>query len=134
MRHWIAPLAVLACVVSTAQAQLPDTVSKEFESYISSAEELAPVLKSVQDAKSADAAVEPMRKAMISVYNAHNGLKNIPNLTAEQTLVVREQYEQRMRQQWGLVYEQIFRLNKTNCYDSPTFSKLFHIMCMMLDQ
>lgn len=136
MYHKIAPLGItiMACAAATAQAQLPDNVCQAFEAYIASAEQLAPVLKGVTDKESADASTEPMKKAMTSVYHAHNGMRSIQSLTPAQTELVRQQYEQRMREQWGNVYEQIFRLNKTNCYQSPSFSKLFHVMCMMLNQ
>lgn len=91
-------------------------------------------MKGVQDKESADEAVAPMKKAMLRVYHSHNELKKIQRLTPEQNELVRRQYEQKMRQQWGVVYEEIFRINKNNCYQSPEFFKLFHTMCMMLNQ
>lgn len=124
----------IACATSTAHAQVPTEVCQAFDSYISTAEELGGILKGVNDTKSADAAVAPMKKAMLRLYHSHRELQKIQKLSPEQGEWIRQHYELKMRQHWGVVYEQIFRLNKHSNYESPEFSKLFHTMCMMLDQ
>lgn len=133
-RTFILASVGMACFAPLAQAQLPEKITTAFDSYIAAAEEIAPILEKVQDKASADSASAPMKKAMLSLYHAHNNMQAIEQLSPAQNEQIRKQYEQPMREKWGKVYEQIFRISKAKCYQSPSFSKHFHVMCMMMNQ
>lgn len=126
--------ALMLSVSHAAEPALPGRLEQAFESYISYPSTLVPVLESVQDQASADAAAPRLRREIERLYDLRSGLQGITSLTPDQQVVIKTRYERSMREQWGKVYEQIFRLQKARCYQSRDFSQLFRLLCMMLQK
>lgn len=123
-----------AAPLSADEASLPPRVVQGFEAYIAYPDSLLPVLESVQDTASAEAAVPQLRRQLEKLYDVRSGLQGISTLSAEQQKSIKRRYETRMRQRWGAVYEQIFRLQNAECYRSRNFSQMFRLLCMMLQK
>lgn len=127
-------LTLLAGMASAyVQAAIPPETEHAFALYNELPALLVPVLESVTDKESADAAASRLNAVLPKVYDARSALQNI-SLTPETQMEIRQKYEQKMREDWGRVYSHIFRLQKNRCYLSLDFFKQFHALCLMLDQ
>lgn len=136
MKRLVATLLLLGgwVMLSLPASALPSALSEVFETYISLPDALAPILSSVRDRETADAAAAPLHQQLSNIHRAGEQLQRIGHLSAEERREVEQQYAQRMREQWARVYTEIFRLQKVQCYSSPAFIKEFGIMSMMLSQ
>ena len=83
---------------------------------------------------SADAAAPKLKEALATVYDARDALKGIKQLSEADAAEVKERYEKPMREEWGKLYREIFRLQQVKCYNSEEFFKLFSYMCLMLEK
>lgn len=115
-------------------AAIPAEVKAAFDSYCALPAELLPVLESVQDKASADAAAPKLHAALDKIYVTRDAMQKVSTLTPAQSAHVQKQYAAKMRQDWGRVYEQIFRLRKAQCYGSIAFVNEFGYMNLMLAQ
>lgn len=120
--------------VTAAEPALPAEVKAAFDAYCALPAELLPVLESVQDKATADAAAPKLHAALDKIYTTRDAMQKVQQLTPEQSALVQQQYATRMRQDWGRVYEHIFRLRKEQCYGSIAFVKEFGYMTLMLAQ
>lgn len=126
--------ALLGGAVPLCAEALPAEVTQAFDTYCALPAELLPVLEKVTDKASADAAAPELHAKLDRIYTAREALQKVPSLTTEQSELVQQQYAQKMRQDWGRVYEHIFRLRKAQCFGSIAFVKEFGYMTMMLAQ
>ncbi len=138
MKGIITFLSLLSLLVSLpapgSEPVLPEHIATAFEKYTAAPGSLVPILKGVTDKASADAAAPRLREALVSVYEARSALHDIKRLTKEQSQIVQERYALKMRQEWGLLYEQIARLRKARCYQSREFAQSYQIMCMLIER
>lgn len=125
--------AVPMCVAA-AEPTLPPEVKEAFDSYCALPAELLPILESVQDKASADAAAPKLHAALDKIYITRDAMQKVSELTPAQSAFVQKQYAPAMRQQWGRVYEQIFRLRRAQCFGSIAFVNEFGYMNLMLAQ
>ncbi|MBQ8516589.1 MAG: hypothetical protein IJ498_03310 [Akkermansia sp.] len=125
---------LLAAVPAEAQDSLPSHITELFDAYVDLPVTLVPVLRSVTDEKSATSAAPRLRVELTKLYHVREALKKVSSLTPQQSELVRKRYEKDMREQWGKVYTEIFRLRQQKCYGSSEFASLYRIMCMMLDK
>lgn len=117
-----------------AQEALPSHITNLFDSYIKLPDTLVPVLQSANDKASATAAAPKLHAELEKLYGIRESLRKVSSLTPRQNELVRNRYEQVMREQWGKVYSEMFRLQREKCYGSAEFTRLYRIMCMMLDK
>lgn len=117
-----------------AQEVLPSHITDLFDSYVKLPDTLVPVLRSANDKASATAAAPKLRAELEKLYAIRESLKKVSSLTPQQNELVRNRYEQAMRERWGKVYDEMFRLQREKCYGSAEFTRLYRIMCMMLDK
>lgn len=127
-------LGAVPLSVSAAQPPLPAEVKTAFDAYCALPGKLLPVLESVQDKASADAAAPKLHAALDDIYTAREAMQKVSRLTPEQNAAVQQQYAPQMRQEWGRVYEQIFRLRKAQCFGSIAFVNEFGYMNLLLAQ
>lgn len=127
-------LGAVPLSVSAAQPPLPAEVQTAFDAYCALPGKLLPVLESVQDKASADAAAPKLHAALDKIYVTRDAMQKVSALTPAQSAHVQKQYAAKMRQDWGRVYEQIFRLRKAQCYGSIAFVNEFGYMNLMLAQ
>lgn len=123
-----------AATVSAQEEALPQTVTELFEAYIALPDTLVPVLKSAKDKQSAAAAAPGLLEELKKLYGVREALQKVSSLSPRQSELVREKYEKPMRERWGAVYAEMFRLQKNRCYGSEEFSKMYKIMCLMLNK
>ena len=93
-----------------------------------------PILESVTDRESADAAAPRLNAVLPRVYDARTELTAISSLPPQVRREVLQKYEQSMRENWGKLYEQLFRLQQARCYNSLAFFRQFHALCAMLNK
>ena len=127
-------IPALACTCMYAQAAIPADIDTTFKNYIQLATELEPVLATVKDRQTAEAATQPLYDLLPKVYEARTALLKIESLPTEVQAEVVQQYGKTMQVEWGKVYAHIFRIEKANCYHSLSFFKQFRALCMMLQQ
>lgn len=125
---------LLSAAPLAAQESLPSHITNLFDSYVKLPDSLVPVLRSVNDKDGATAAVPKLRAELEKLYAIRESLRKVSSLTPRQNELVRNRYEQAMREQWGKVYTEMFRLQREKCYGSAEFTRLYRIMCMMLDK
>lgn len=116
------------------QAAIPEYIDQTFAQFTAIPEELYPILAGVTDRESADQATEALNALLPKVYDIRTELRNITELPVDVKTELLRKYEIPMRRNWGKVYEEIFRLQKVRCYDSLSFFKQFHALCMMLNK
>lgn len=126
----IGALPSAVCAADGLSAELAEAM----ESYCALPGKLLPALSAARDAASADTAADELRKLLPEVYRVCDRVRHIDSLTPEQSRLIRERYEQRMRTEWGKVYEHIFRLQHEQCYYSAAFNEQFQTLIMMLEQ
>lgn len=125
---------LLSAAPLAAQDSLPSHITNLFDSYVKLPDSLVPVLRSVNDKDGATAAAPKLRAELEKLYAIRESLRKVSSLTPRQNELVRNRYEQAMREQWGKVYTEMFRLQREKCYGSAEFTRLYRIMCMMLDK
>lgn len=125
---------LLSAAPLSAQDSLPSHITNLFDSYVKLPDSLVPVLRSVNDKDGATAAAPKLRAELEKLYAIRESLRKVSSLTPRQNELVRNRYEQAMREQWGKVYTEMFRLQREKCYGSAEFTRLYRIMCMMLDK
>ena len=131
----IAPIITALCLTPMlVQAAIPEHIDQTFARYTALPEELHPVLASVTDKESADQATEALNALLPKIYDLRTELRAISELPTDVRTELLRKYETPMRRNWGKVYEEIFRLQTARCYDSLSFFKQFHALCMMLNK
>ena len=125
---------MLPAVLAVQAAALEPAVQQAFERYMAVPAAVLPVLQGVKDKATADAAAPRLKEAMATVYDAREAFKDIKQLSEADTAEVKARYEKPMREEWGKLYREIFRLQQVKCYDSEEFFKLFSYMCLMLEK
>ena len=125
---------LLSAAPLAAQESLPSHITNLFDSYVKLPDSLVPVLRNVNDKDGATAAAPKLRAELEKLYAIRESLRKVSSLTPRQNELVRNRYEQAMREQWGKVYTEMFRLQREKCYGSAEFTRLYRIMCMMLDK
>ena len=130
------PTAIFAGMMtaSMVQASIPREVDQTFATYTAIPSTLVPVLEKVVDRKSAETAAPKLRTELITLYKNRSELEKIQTLSPAVKAEVLQKYEMDMRRSWGQVYEQIFRLQKAQCYGSVNFYREFQTLCMMLNK
>ena len=116
------------------QAAIPTNIDNAFASYTKLPEQLLPVLQNVKDKESADKSADALNAVLPQLYDLRTELTKITTLSPEVSAEIVRKYSHAVRQNWGKVYEEIFRLQKQRCYNSLSFFKQFQVLCMMLDQ
>lgn len=131
-----APLLIPLCICccATAQAAIPADLANAFDRYIELAKEITPILASAQDKATADSAALALYNILPKVYESRTELMKIDALSPELSAELQQKYGKTMQKEWGKVYEEIFRLEKADCYHSLSFFKQFRALCMMLRQ
>ncbi len=125
---------LLSAVPSFAQDSLPAHIVELFEAYIALPDTLVPVLKSATDKQTANNATPLLREELKKLYSIRESLQKITNLTPRQNELVRKRYEKDMRERWGNVYTEMFRLQQNRCYEAAEFARVYKIMCLMLNK
>ncbi len=130
------PLLALAAVPAALaqQAGIPASVDAAFDRYTRLPDMLVPILESVEDKASADKAADALFAALPELYEARSGLEQIASLDAAETAAVEKKYGLEMRRNWGKLFQEIYRLQRAQCYGSVPFLKQFQTMCMMLEK
>lgn len=121
-------------VVWSADSSTPEFFDGVFERYIRLGEDLVPVLQKVQDRKTADSAAQEVQDMLLQVDESRLETRAIKGLTPEQARHIRDKYEARMRETWGKVYDEIYRLQRMRCYESVDFLKPFSLLCSFLEK
>lgn len=129
---WPAVLYAAPSAAPQTAPALPRTLTEAFDAYTAMPDVLLPPLKAAQDKASAEAAAPQLKTALEALYDMRNKMQLVTEIPAEHKAAVEEKYAHRMRVQWGKVYEEIFRLQKEQCYDAPEFTKMFRVMMLML--
>lgn len=125
----------LSFVATPLHAQITDQqLIKAFDAYTAMPDVLEPILKSVTDTQSADAAAPRLQSALEQLYDTRSALQGIKELTPQQEQLILTRYERPMREKWGRVYAEVFRLQNKKCFNSPAFTRLFRIMNLMLNK
>lgn len=125
---------VCPLLFAVAHAAIPAGIDRAFSDFTALPVELLPVLEGVTDRDSAEKATEKLNNLLPKVYDARTAIQRISTLPADVKAEVIKKYGKDMQTNWGKVYEQIFRLQQVRCYNSLSFFKQFHALCMMLDK
>ncbi len=135
MRFILSLSALALGLVPLVQAQaIPAKVDAAFAAYAALPSQLVPILSGVTDKASADTAAPRLQAALPSVYDARTALHHIPTLSQQETQLVQLKYEKQLRQEWGKLFEQIYRLQRQQSYGSIAFFKQFQTLCLMLEK
>ncbi len=126
--------AAIALLPSIIQGAIPQEIDSAFAHYTALPNTLVPILESVTDRESADAAAPRLNAVLPRVYDARTELTAITSLPPQVRQEVLQKYEQAMRENWGKLYEQLFRLQQVRCYNSLSFFRQFHALCAMLNK
>ncbi len=127
--------AALCALAPLVEAQaIPPMVDEAFAAYAALPSKLLPVLAKAQDRESAEAAAPELFALLPTVYDTRSALHRISNMGPQETQLVQQKYEKQMRQEWGKLFEHIYRLQRAQCYGSVPFFKQFQTMCLMLEK
>ncbi len=128
-------LSVLPCAPVLAQSEaIPPEIDNNFQQYCTLGRDLLPILKCVSDKETADAAAPLLEKQQAPLYILKKRFdlhKSLPDGVKE---AIAKKYELTMRQVWGDVYAEIYRLQKAQCFASIKFAKELQTYCTLLNQ
>ena len=132
---WVVRLCLLAlCAAPLCRGEIPAALESALQRYIALPDALLPVLEAAQNKESAEKAAEDLSALLPRVYDARREIQALPKLAPTVAEEVRRKYETQMRTRWGKVYEHIFRLQRSRCYESVSFFKHFNTLCVMLEK
>lgn len=101
--------------------------------YIKLGEELVPVLSAARDATGAEKAAPALQALLPRVMDSGRELKAVASLSEEDSRQLRAKFERPMRETWGKVYDEIYRLQRVRCYECVSFFRSFSILCSLLE-
>lgn len=125
---------LLSVAPAVAEDALPGAITELFDAYVSLPDTLVPVLQSATDKHAADKAAPRLREELKKLFAIRESLQKVRSLTPKQNEQVRKRYEKDMREQWGKVYTEMFRLQRNRCYGSADFAREYKTMCLMLNK
>ena len=91
------------------------------------------MLASAKDAAGAEKAAPALQALLPRVMDSGRELKSISALSQEDSQHIRAKFERPMRGAWGKVYDEIYRLQKSRCYECVSFFRSFSILCSLLE-
>lgn len=124
----------LCCPIWAQQESIPPEIDALFQKYCEMAHETLPILKKVTDKTSADAAAIELYSKLTPLFGLREQLTKLDKLSPELSQAISSKYELPMRQSWGDVYAEIFRLQKAQCFASIKFAKQLQAYCTILNQ
>lgn len=135
MKLTITSAILSLCALPALHAStLPPEWEQAMVSYCELPAKLVPVLEQVTDTRTADEAAPKLHALLKDVYGVCTALQGIKSLSEAQAAEVRSRFEKQMREEWGKVFSQIYRLQQAQCFQSSRFNQQFQLLGMMLDQ
>lgn len=126
-------LIPLTCLVSEAQTKKSESsVSQVFEDYIQLANELTELLETVKNNETAQKASPELEKLIIKTNAIKETLLGFSEFKPEESAKYLRLYEKPMRVSWGKCYDQIYRLQKQQCYRQMNFARNYRILCELI--
>lgn len=126
-------LIPLTCIVSEAQTKKSESsVSQVLEDYIQLANDLTKLLESVENSETALKASSELEKLIIKTGAIKDSLTKFSEFKPEESAKYLQLYEKPMRVSWGKCYDQIYRLQKQQCYRQMNFARNFRILCELI--
>ena len=122
--------ALIAAPAEAAIGQLE--LEQVLEQYCQIPDQLAPLLQGVQDAPTAEQAAPKLKQLNAQIYSLAAQLKKIEAFSAQQRESLQKKFELRMRQQWGRVYDELYRIQRAQCYRHADFTYQFRTLCNIL--
>lgn len=131
------PLCMLALLPAAlplccAEEELPPELDAAFARYTALPDTLLPLLQQVKNRDSAEQAAEPLRLQAVEVMKLSKELSAVKSLSPQQQQLILSKYERPMRDKWGKVYGEIFRIQSAHCFRSTAFAKSFQLLSMLL--
>ncbi len=128
-------LAISLCAPAWAQTEtIPPEIDGIFDRYCQIAHDLLPILKGVTDTATADATAPQLKEQMLPLYLLKKEFAQLKDLPEGCKEAISQKYEQPMRQSWGDVYAEIYRLQKAQAFASISFAKQLQAYCVLLKQ
>ncbi len=131
------PILITAALMQPCVAEVA-AASHELDSlmadYIKVAEDITTLLLKVDSRESATAQSEELGKLVLRLDDIRKKLEKIPPLAEAEGEPIRQKYEQEMRVAWGKLYQEIFRIQKKQCFGSQPFLEQFQVFCQLLNQ
>lgn len=128
-------LALALCAPAWSQTEaIPLDIDSIFSRYCQIAHDVLPILKGVTDKASADAAAPLLEKQMVPLFLLKKEFANLKTLPAGSEAAISKKYERPMRESWGNVYAEIFRLQKAQGFASIAFARQLQAYCTLLNQ
>lgn len=127
-------LVVVLFAWSAAAFGADEDVEQIFSHYVKLGEELAPVLASAKDADGARDAAPALQALLPRVMDSGRELRSISALNGADLKQIRAKFERPMRETWGRVYDEIYRLQRVRCYECVPFFRSFSILCSLLEE
>ncbi len=126
-------IAVVLALHSEVRAQ-DVTLDELLQQHVKLGRDSAALLAQVTSRQSATQAT-PALRALIERFavigrtmNAHAALSDA------EAQPLRQKYERPLRESWGKVYHEIYRIQKAQSYGSAEFVQTFQLFCKLLDQ
>ncbi len=133
-------LSTLLCVPTLlvlsleARAAELSQYDHHIKSYIDFGNECSALLEKVKSKESADSSAPELQKLSLrfaEIRKQFNALDVIPDASRDELFT---RYEMPLRQSWGKVYSEIFRIQKEQSYGSNDFVKAFQVFCQLLNE
>lgn len=126
-------IPIIACMaVVQAQAEITPAYETAMNEYITFADSLLPVLVSVKDTATADAAAPSLSAMLPTLIEMRGKINNLPPLQGSDKVELERRFALKIRTQWGDVFREIFRLQSAQCFNSASFRDVFTSMCLIL--
>jgi len=126
-------LLPLTCFVAEAQIKKNKlSITEVLEEYIQLADETTKLLAEVVDTSSAAKAAPKLEKLILKTNTIKEALMSFNEFTPAENEKYLQQYEKPMRVSWGKCYDQIFRLQKHQCFRQLNFARNFRVLCELI--
>ncbi len=133
-------LTTLLCVPSLlvlsseARAAEQSPYDHHIQSYIDFGNECSALLEKVTSKESAQSSVIELQKLSLRFTEIRKQLNALDVIPDENRDALFTKFEMPLRQAWGKVYSEIFRIQKAQSYGCNDFVKAFQVFCQLLNE
>ncbi len=126
-------ILIVLALPSEGQAQHSETI-KLLDEHIAIGRAGAALLAQVKDRQSATQAAPALKQLVDRFALLSKNMQALAVLSEPDAQALRQRYEMPLRESWGKVYQEIYRIQKAQSYGSHHFVQSFQLFCKLLDQ
>ncbi len=133
-QSYLYPSILIVLALSPEGQAQPSETTKLLDEHIALGRASAELLAQVKDKQSATQSAPALQRLVERFALLSKNMQALAVLSETDARAMRQRYEMPLRESWGKVYHEIYRIQKAQSYGSHDFVKTFQLFCKLLDQ